>query len=96
MQREQTITSAVFGISIAEIVRFVPIAGLFIAVYVNQQNFNTTQQNFNLQQQQFNKEMVTANAKNSEAIGGIKEVLGNLNNYLSATTGKQFRDGVPR
>ncbi len=69
-------------ITISEVIRVVPILVLLVTVYVNQQNFNT--------------HILRTVDNNSQAIAGIKEVLANLNNYMSSSTGKQFHNGIPR
>lgn len=79
---DQGIANKTFGITVADVFKVVPILVLIVTVYVNQQNFNA--------------KMLESTSENSQAIGGIKETLANLNNYLSATTGKQFKDGIPR
>lgn len=78
---DNSIANTPFGITLSDIFKVVPVFILIITVYVNQQNFNV--------------QILTMVNNNTSAVVGIKEVLGNLNNYLSSTTGKQFKDGRP-
>lgn len=80
---DRTITShnTIFGISVSEIFRVIPV---FIAIgmmYSNQQNLNS--------------QMLAMGAANSASISKMVVTLGHLDNWLSSTTGKQFTDGVP-
>lgn len=78
---DKTIANTAFGVSLGDIVKAVPIIFLCGIIYAGQQNFN---------------ERILKNVNdNSQAIGGMKEALSNLNNYLSSATGKQFKDGRP-
>lgn len=70
-----------FGITFADVLKVIPVFILIITVYVNQQNFNV--------------QLLNISNSNSKSIMNITNVLGNLNNYLSSTTGKQFKDGRP-
>jgi len=79
---EESIANKTFGITISDVFRVVPILVLLVTVYVNQQNFNY--------------QVLEMTKENTRAISGMKEVLYNLNNYLSSATGKQFKDGSPR
>ena len=78
---DKEIANTVFGITIGDVIKTVPVIFFCGIVYANQLKFN--------------EQMLISNTKNSEAIGGIKEVLSNLNNYLSPTTGKRFKNGEP-
>lgn len=77
------------GITTGDLVRAIPIIFLCGVVYANQQNVN-------LQLMKSIEKIDTSSAKNAEAIGGLKELIQNLQNYLSSTTGKQFNNGFPR
>lgn len=70
-----------FGITLSDVFKVVPIFFLIVTVYVNQQNFNIKVM-----------EMISTN---SSAIGKMCDTLQNINNYLSSSTGKQFKDGRP-
>lgn len=78
---DRSIANTPFGITISDIFKVIPVFILIITVYVNQQNFNV--------------QILAMVNNNTSAVVGIKETLGNLNNYLSSTTGKQFKDGRP-
>lgn len=78
---DKSIVNTKFGITLSDIFKVVPVLVLIITVYVNQQNFNV--------------QILRSVDNNSYAIGGMKETLANLNNYLSSSTGKQFKDGRP-
>lgn len=78
---DQGISSKTFGITIGDVLKIVPVFILIITVYVNQQNFNIR--------------VLELSSNNAQAIGSLKEVVLNLNNYLSSQTGKQFKDGRP-
>jgi hypothetical protein len=78
---DKSIANTTFGVSLGDIVKAVPIIFLCGIVWANQQSFNSM--------------VVKSLEKNAEAIGDVKTVLANLNNYLSSTTGKRFRNGEP-
>lgn len=78
---DRTISNGLFGISMSDIVKTIPI---FIACII----FYADQMAFKKAQLEFNQQMVSS-------VNSISNSLGNLNNYLSSTTGKQFKDGRP-
>lgn len=86
---DQSISKTAFGVTLGDIVKAIPIVFLCGIVYANQQNVNKHMMDAVLQ-------VSASTSENSKAINGIWVVLNNLNNYLSASTGKQFKDGVPR
>lgn len=77
-----------FDLSLGDLIKAIPIILACGMVYANNESFKK-------EQLEVNQQLVSSNTQNAQAIGGIKEVLWNLNNYLSSTTGKQFRDGRP-
>ena len=83
-----SIANTKFGISIGDFMKAVPIIVACSMVYFNNESFKRTQADFNSQ-------MLISTSENAKAIGGLKGTLDNLNNYLSSTTGKQFKDGRP-
>ena len=78
---DRLISQNVFGISISDIVKTVPV---FIACGI----FYANDLNFKRVQTEFNEKMVLS-------VNNMNNTLTNLNNYLSSTTGKQFKDGRP-
>lgn len=70
-----------FGITLADVFKAAPFFALIVTVYVNQQNFNIM--------------ILNSQNQNAQAISAMKDTLVNLNNYLSSSTGKQFKDGRP-
>lgn len=78
---DQGIENKTFGITIGDIFKVIPVFILIVTVYVNQQNFNV--------------QILNMTNNNSKAVSDITQVIGNINNYLSSTTGKQFKDGRP-
>lgn len=83
---DKSVSGAIFGISIGDIVKAVPVVFLCGIVYANQQNVNSHLMGSI-------SEVSKTTALNSEAIGGLKDTLKNLDNYLSASTGKPFYNG---
>lgn len=79
----------VFGITISDVFKVIPIIVACVLVYTNNESFKANQL-------AVNKQMSGQLYDNAQAIGGIKEVLGNLNNYLSSKSGQMFKDGIPR
>ena len=75
------IANTKFGVSIGDLVKAIPIIFLAGILYAGQQKFN--------------EGMTVMVSNNTKAINSIEETLGNLNNYLSSSTGKQFKDGRP-
>ena len=88
-QYDQSIVNTTFGLTLADVIKVVPIIILMIGVYVNQQSFNATIL-------RSVDSLAVLSSDNAKAIGGMKEALNNLNNYLSSSTGKQFENGRPR
>ena len=78
---DQSIANTKFGVTLADVFKVVPVFILIVTVYVNQQNFNV--------------QVLNMTNKNTEAISHMGNVLGSLQNYLSSSTGKQFKDGRP-
>lgn len=78
---DKGLANTVFGITLGDVFKVIPILILVVSVHVNQQNFNT--------------KILSISSDNAQAIGGLKDVVINLNNYLSSQTGKQFKDGRP-
>lgn len=85
---DQGIANTVFGITIGDIIKAVPVIIACVMLYANNENFKRNQVTFN-------SRILTSTNENAQAIGGLKEVMWNLNNYLSSSTGKQFKDGRP-
>lgn len=79
---DKSVSNTILGISIGDLVRAVPVIIACGIFYANDCNFKKTQIEFNQQM------MLSVNNMN--------ETLTNLNNYLSSTTGKQFKNGWPR
>lgn len=79
---DKSVSNMLMGISIGDIVKAVPIFFLCGTVYMHQQDFN--------------EKVLISMKSNSDAIGGIKEVLAHLDSSLTQITGKQFLDGMPR
>lgn len=75
--------------SVGDIIKAIPIITICISVYTNQQLTNARFLDSITKISQ-------STENNAQAIAGMKDVLGNLNNYLSSKTGKQFKDGLPR
>lgn len=86
---DQSVANMRFGISIGDALKAIPFIVFCVLFYAQDQAFKENQKAFNVQ-------VLKSINENSMAIGGIKEVLGNLNNYLSSSTGKQFESGRPR
>lgn len=86
---DRSISNSLFGITIGEAIKVVSVVAVGAMLYANQLKVNE-------QLMQSIKLVSETSEKNSEAILGVKDVLWNLNNYLSASTGKQFKDGIPR
>lgn len=78
---DQSIASHVFGITLGDVFKVIPVVILIITVYVNQQNFNV--------------QILNMVNNNTITVSKISVTIDNLNNYLSSTTGKQFKDGRP-
>ena len=78
---DKSIASTVFGITLSDVFKVIPVLILLVTVYVNQQNFNA--------------QILNSVNNNSRAIEGISTAMSNLNNYLSASTGKRFKNGEP-
>lgn len=70
-----------FGITLADVFKVIPVFILIVTVYVNQQNFNI--------------QIMAMTRSNASSIDKVCETLNNINNYLSSSTGKQFKDGRP-
>lgn len=86
---DQSIANLRFGVSVGDVLKAVPIIVVCALFYAQDMNFKENQKLFNSQ-------VLASINENSKAIGGIKDVLFNLNSYLSSETGQQFKDGVPR
>lgn len=86
---DQSLANMRFGVSIGDVLKAIPIIVACVYMYSNQQAFNRTMMG------SIDSLSLSTN-ENAKAIGGIKDTLSNLNNYLSATTGKQFEYGRPR
>jgi len=78
---DKSITKTVFGITVADIFKAVPILVLAGVIYGQQEDFNHTVF-------EWHKEDVST-------IEGIKNTLENLNSWLSSSTGRPFKDGMP-
>lgn len=77
-----------FGFTPRDIIKAVGFVFLCGTLYAGQQNINKQMLESIVQ--------ISANTKdNASAISGLKDTLYNLNNYLSSSTGKQFKDGRP-
>lgn len=85
---DKRIAATVFGITLGDIVKAVPVIAACVLIYSNNEHFKQDQLSFN-------KTVLSSINTNAENIAGIKNVLTNLNNYLSSATGKQFKDGIP-
>ena len=85
---DRSLANSTFGITISDIFRVAPV---FIACAIFY--FNTIQ--FREYQMDFNKQIVMANERQDRTIENVALALSNLNNYLSATTGKRFKNGEP-
>lgn len=85
---DKSISNTAFGITIGDLIKAVPVIVACALFYANGETFKKNQI-------AFNQQVLTSVDNNARAVGGIKDVLWNLNNYLSASTGKQFRDGRP-
>lgn len=85
---DKGLAHTMFGITLADLFKAVPVIIACTIFYTNNENFKKTQSDFNSQ-------MMFSASENAKAIGGIKDTLSNLNNYLSSQTGKQFKDGRP-
>jgi hypothetical protein len=77
---DQSITDSVFGITLSDVFKIIPIFALAINVYSNQKSFN--------------ERILDMTNRNSEAISAMSNGLNNINNSLSAITGKQYKDGI--
>ncbi len=86
---DQSISKSVFGITIGDAVKAITVVAIGVMLYANQQRVNE-------QLMQSIKLVSDSSERNTAAITSMRDVLWNLNNYLSASTGKQFKDGVPR
>lgn len=86
---DQSISHKVFGISLGDVVKAVPIIFLCASYYVADVNFKRDQL-------AINNKMQASFDKQAVSIENMNKTLINLNIYLSATTGKQFQDGLPR
>ena len=78
---DKGLATTVLGISVGDIVKTVPVIFLCGIIYAGQQNFN--------------QQIMKSTSENSAAISRLDITLVNINNYLSASTGKQFKDGRP-
>lgn len=75
--------------SFKDIIKVIPIVVACCLFYFNMLNFQESQSRFNIT-------VIQSINKNSDAIGGIKDVLSSLDSYLSSSTGRQFERGRPR
>ena len=78
---DKSIVNTTFGITISDIFKVIPVLILLITVYINQQNFNV--------------QIIKYMDSNTKTTENIKYTLDNLHNYLSASTGKRFKNGEP-
>ncbi len=85
---DKRIAESVFGVTLGDCLKAASVITVGILIYANQQNFNKTIME-SVAQVSFNTN------ENAKAISGVKDALNNLNNYLSSSTGKQFKDGRP-
>lgn len=79
---DRGIANTMFGVTVGDILKTIPVIIACVMIYANQTHIN--------------EKIMFQTSENAQAIGGIKEVLNNLNNYLSSSTGKQFENGRPR
>lgn len=77
---DRSISNTMFGVSMGDIVKAVPIIFMAGMIYMYQQGLNSRI-----------LEMV---GNNTTAISSMSRSITRLNMYLSASTGKQFDDGV--
>lgn len=76
------------GITVSDLIKSAPVFVACIVFYTNTINFQKSQQ-------EFNNHVLILVQQNSDSVSSLKDVLANLNNYLSAKTGRQFKDGMP-
>lgn len=87
------ITKAVFGITIGDVVKAIGFLSVGFMVYYNQQAIN--QKLFDgLAQNTKNIEVISD--RSNKTLEVLQEYVANMDNYLSATTGKQFRYGTQK
>ena len=78
---DKSITKTVFGLTLGDVIKTVPIIFLAGIVYAHQDDFN--------------KKLFAWHKEDVATIAGIQTTLENLNSWLSASTGKPFKDGMP-
>ena len=85
---DRSIGNTVFGITLADAIKIGTVLVACSMFYINSINFKEYQMSFN-------KQVLDAERRQDAAIDSITMVLSNINNYLSSTTQKQFKDGRP-
>lgn len=89
---DQGIADMVFGIRAGDIVKAIPVIFLCGMVWSNQQAFNVKLLDMVNANSQIIKNLAS---ENSKTLSIMNEYIAKMDSYLSAATGKRFRNGEP-
>lgn len=90
---DQTIANTMFGISIGDVVKAVPVIFLCGIVWANQQSTNEKLSEAMAANTTSIKEIANSNTR---TLNALTDYISKMDSYLSSTTGKRFRNGEPQ
>lgn len=90
---DNSVENRVFGVSVGDVIKAVPVIFLCGMIWQNQQITNKTL--FNSLSEN-NKSIQELTRSNGATLEFLNKYISRMDNYLSATTGKRFKEGEPQ